>query len=256
VRPSRNARVIGTIGSRRFARPARSAAAVPIACVVACVVAMLALPSIGASWLASPVFAAVGQPSHAPAAASQEHTAGTGAPAAHEGASPWTIVARLFNFAVVAGTLVYFLRSPFMAFMVKRGEEIRAALVQAAELERKSAGQLAELDRRLAALPGEIDALRARGMADVAAEEARIRTAAEADRERLVEQARRQIDFQLRVARRELVAHAADLAVSVASERIRNTIRDDDQQRLVEVYLSRLSRTPASGAVGLGGGQP
>ncbi len=197
-----------------------------------------------------PVSAAALQPQ-----AAQEHAGGPEA-AAHEGASPWTIVARLFNFAVLAGTLVYFLRSPFVAFLAKRREEIRAALVEAATLERRSAAQLAEVDRRMAALPADIEALRARGMADVAAEEARIRAAAEADRARLLEQARRQTELQLRVARRELVAHAADLAVGVATDRIKRTIRDDDQRRLVEAYVSRLGEEPAAGAAWPGGGLP
>ena len=67
------------------------------------------------------------------------------------------------------------------------------------------------------ALPAELEALRAQGAREIAAEEARIRAAAAAERERLLEQARREIDLQVRVAERDLVSHAADLAVGVAS---------------------------------------
>ena len=226
--------------------PVRSAAA---ALVAAWVLLVLAAGAPAGPGLAAPVLAAA-QPS--PAAAPAAEHAASGEPGAsdetaHEGSSLGTIAARLFNFAVLAGTLIYFLRSPLMAFLAARRTEIRAALVKAAELGATSAKQVADIEARMAALPAEIEALRARGTADVAAEEARIAAAAEADRVRLAEQARRQIDLQLRVAKRELVAHTADLAITLATERVRRTIRDDDQRRLVDAYLSHVGTAPASG---------
>lgn len=246
VRPARTINVT-RVRARSRLPISGLAAAVSLA---ACVIVMLAVAAHAAPGPAAPAHAATSQPAHAPAAAAPGHAGAEEAGGSHEATSPWAMVARLFNFAVLAGTLVYFLRSPFAAFLANRYAEIRAALVKAAELRARSARQVAELDRRMAALPAEIEALRVRGTADVAAEKARILNAAEADRARLVEQAKRQIDFQLRVARRELTAHAADLAVAVASERIRKTIRDDDQRRLVETYLSQVAAAPGPGAGG------
>jgi len=54
---------------------------------------------------------------------------------------------------------------------------------------------------------------------------------------RLLEQSRREIEMQVKVGERELVNHAADLAVGVATERIKKNITDDDQQRLFEARL-------------------
>jgi F-type H+-transporting ATPase subunit b len=219
----------------------------------------LAAGSSTPAGLAARAIPQTGQPGHATAAAAPEHGAAPEEAASHEGGSPWAMVARLFNFAVLAGTLVYFLRSPFMAFLATRRTEIRASLVKAAEVSRKSAEQVAHLDQRLAALPAEIDALRARGAADIAAEEAKIRGMAQADRARLIEQARRQVDLQLRVARRQLVGEAADRAVALASDRIRRSIRDDDQRRLLEAYLARVAAVPSNAAPGASdaaGGQP
>jgi F-type H+-transporting ATPase subunit b len=215
--------------------------------VAASVVFMLAAALDGGGRHGGAV-AMAAQPGHPPTAVSQEHAAGQehAEPGASHGASsPWTLVARLFNFAVLAGVLVYFLRSPFMAFLAARGAEIRAELVKAADLNRKAADRLAESDRRLAALPAELAALRARGVEEAAAEDARIRSAAEAERARLVEQGRRRIDNRLRVARRDLAAHAARRAVDVAEERIRRTMRPDDQRRLVEAYLGQVGAASA-----------
>ena len=193
---------------------------------------------------AQPQDAPAAQPHDAAAPASQAHGAEA---TSHGQPSVWTFVARLLNFAILAGTLIYFLRSPFLAFLANRGAEIRGGLAKAADLRVKAARQIAEIERRLEALPSEIAALEARGAAEVAAEHARIRAAAEGERARLVEQARRQMEIQLRVARRELTAHAAGRAIAIAAERIRKAIGDDDQHRLVDRYLSRLRAPGASG---------
>jgi F-type H+-transporting ATPase subunit b len=127
-------------------------------------------------------------------------------------------------------------------YLDRRRTDIRRDLIQAAETKKTAAAQIEEIDRRLKALPAELAALRAQGAEETAAEDARIRAAAAADRERLLEQARRDIDQHVRIAERDLVAHAADLAVGVAAERIRKTITDDDQKRLVDRYVLQLKR--------------
>jgi len=152
------------------------------------------------------------------------------------------VVARLVNFVLLVGTLVYFLRAPAAAYLNGRGTQIRSDLVNAAETKRTAAAQLEEIDRKMKALPGELEGLRAQGAQEIAAEEARIRAAAAAERDRLLEQARRDIDHLVKVAERELVSHAADLAVGVAAERIKQTITDDDQKRLADRYVQQLKR--------------
>jgi F-type H+-transporting ATPase subunit b len=103
-----------------------------------------------------------------------------------------------------------------------------------------AAAQLADIQQKMQTLPGELEALRRQGAADVQAEQARIKEAAALERERLLEQMRREIDMRTRIARRELTAHAAALAVGIAEERIRRTITADDHLRLVDRYTAQL----------------
>ena len=110
-----------------------------------------------------------------------------------------------------------------------------------------AAAQMAAIERKMTALPGELETLRRVGAEEVAAEEARIRAAADAERARLLEQARREIDSQLKLAERALVARTADLAVAVASRRVKATITAEDQARLVDRYLGRLAGAPSTG---------
>ena len=166
-----------------------------------------------------------------------------GAEAAH-GNPIVDMIARLFNFAVLAGTLVYFLRSPLAAYLGGRGTQIRSDLVKAADMRKAAAAQLAAIEQKMAALPGELDGLRKTGAEEVAAEEARIRAIAETERGRLLEQARREIGAQLKLAERALVARTADLAVEVAARRVKATINAEDHARLVDRYLGRLAAAP------------
>jgi F-type H+-transporting ATPase subunit b len=161
------------------------------------------------------------------------------AEAEHEGILP--TIARLFNFAILAGVLVYFLRRPIQEYLATRSNQIRQDLVTAADMRRTATAQLEEIQRKLAALPAELEALRTRGAEDIAAEQARIGETAKAERERLLEQTRREIQMRLRVARRELTEHAAQLAVQVAEQRIKRNITSEDQLRLLDRYASQVA---------------
>lgn len=157
-----------------------------------------------------------------------------------EGGGLLSMFARFLNFAVLVGLLAYFLKSPLMAYLASRATQIRQDLVTAADMRRTATAQLADIERKMHALPGELEALRRRGAEDVQAEKARIAQAAAAERDRLIEHTRREIESRLRIAKRELTAHAADLAVAVARRRIEQTITADDQLRLVDRYAAQL----------------
>jgi F-type H+-transporting ATPase subunit b len=165
------------------------------------------------------------------------------AEAEHEGILP--TIARLFNFAVLAGVLVYFLRAPIQEYLRSRSAQIRQDLVTAAEMRRTAAAQLERIQQQLAALPAELEALRTRGAEDIASEKERIAETAKAERARLLDQTRREIAMRLRIARRELTEHAAQLAIQVAGQRISRTMTRDDQLRLMDRYTTQLaSREP------------
>jgi F-type H+-transporting ATPase subunit b len=189
----------------------------------------LVVMAVFACLLAVPARAA--QPEASPAAAAETEAHGDGIVG---------MLARAVNFAIFAGTLFYFLQSPVRTYLADRSAQIRGDLVTAAETRQAAAAQIEEIDRKMKALPAELEALRVQGAQEIAAEEARIGAAAAAERNRLLEQTRREIDVQVRIAERELVSRAADLAVGVAAERIKKTITDDDQKRLVDRYVQQL----------------
>jgi F-type H+-transporting ATPase subunit b len=156
------------------------------------------------------------------------------------GESLGSLLSRLANFAILVGGLYYLLRSPLGNYLNARSQQIREGLRDAAEMKANAARQVAEIDARMRALPGELEALRERGAEEIAAEGARIKHVAEAERQRLVEQTQREIDLRLQMARRDLTRHAAELAVDVATTRLKTDMTDADQQRLVDRYVSEV----------------
>ena len=204
-------------------------------------VSFLAALVVGLSLSTAPVRAWQPEPGREAAATRDGDARSEEESAPHE-ESIVAVIARLVNFGVLAGALVYFLRAPMATYLSDRGSQIRADLVNATETKREAAAQIEEIDRKMKALPAELEALRTQGAKEIAVEEDRIRAAAAAERDRLLEQARREIDLHVKVAERELVRHAADLAVGVATERIKNSITTDDQKRLVDHYVQQLPR--------------
>jgi F-type H+-transporting ATPase subunit b len=179
----------------------------------------------------------------APASAEAgQHEASHEKSEAEHGSGWFAVIAKTFNFAVLVGVLVYFLREPLTGYLNSRITRVREDLVTAAETRETASRQLAEIDSKLKALPGELETLKRRGAEEIVAERERIEHAAAAERERLLEHTRREIDLRLRVARRELVEFAATLAVTVASDRIKGSMTPADQARLVDRYAAQLER--------------
>ena len=212
---------------------------------------------------ATPAHAATTQATQPPAQARQAPAPAAGAhqaavpgehqPAAAAGAEPQEgavehsnplvgMIAKLFNFAILAGTLSYLLRSPLAVYLANRSAQIRERLVKATGMRAGAAAEQAAIAQKMQSLPVELEALRKAGAEEVAAEEARIRQAAESERERLLDVTRRDIGVQLKLAERALMKRAADLAVEVASERVKAIITEADQLRLVDRYLVQVGK--------------
>jgi F-type H+-transporting ATPase subunit b len=144
------------------------------------------------------------------------------------------------NFAIFLYVLYHYGNKPFREYLATRSSAIRKDLVDAAELRSTATAQLATIEQKLAALPGELTALRTRGAEEIKAEEQRIAAQAAADRDRLLDQTRREIDLQVRLAKKDILEHAANLSVQLATDRIKKEVTPADQDRLVDRYLSQV----------------
>ena len=182
-----------------------------------------------------------------PVVSAQEHPPAAAGEHAAEGAHDESIGGMIrgmawpvANFIIFVGVLYYFFNKPFTEYLAGRSATIRKDLVEAAALKSTATAQLASIEQKLQALPGELSTLRTRGAEDIKAEEQRIAAQAAADRERMLDQTRREIELQVRIAKKEILDHAADLSVQLATERIKQEVTPADQDRLVDRYLSQV----------------
>lgn len=147
-------------------------------------------------------------------------------------------IAKFLNFAVLAAAVVYFGKGPIGEYLRTRSTTIRKDLVDSKSLRGNAEQQLAAVRQRLSQLPGELQHMRQRGEEELAAEKVRLADATAQEKQRVLDQTRREIELQSRLARRQLVEHSVELSMTLARKRIEKDITADDQARLIDRYSS------------------
>ena len=162
----------------------------------------------------------------------------------HEGeeahGSPFDLVIRVVNFAILAGALVYLLKKPLGNYLDAKSEQIRSDLADAVGKRERAEAERKEAEARLAGLDQEIAAARKKGLAQAEDERRRILQGAEEEASRLAERAKKDIEVELELARRRLTARAAELSIEMARKKLGEQIGDADRRALFEKGLEKL----------------
>ncbi len=144
-----------------------------------------------------------------------------------------------FNFAVVAGVILWagfkFLPGVFR----KRSAGIQQALEEARAASQDANRRLADIEKHLEQLGVEVGQMAANAEKEAAAEELRIQKAAEEDVRKVVLAAEQEIATAAKQARRELSAHTASLAIALATQQIK--VDSNTDQVLVRSFASTLA---------------
>jgi len=150
----------------------------------------------------------------------------------------WVFI--LLNFAVVGLVVVMLMRSKLPLWFRSRNESIRSQIEEARKMSADAGTRLSQIEARLGRLDTEIAEMRAAAEADARKEEERITAAAAEEKQRIVTQAEQEIDAFSRLARRDLKAYAADLAVELAERRIHVDAATD--RALVREFSAQLGK--------------
>ena len=145
----------------------------------------------------------------------------------------------VLNFAIIAGIIWWAGRKALPGFFQGRTAAIQKAMQEAQKASEEARRKLAEIESRLQKLDAEISAMRDAAEKEGAAEETRIKAAAEEDARKIIASAEQEIAAAVKAARRQLTAHAADLAVSLAQKQIRVDAATD--QALVRNFAGQLA---------------
>jgi F-type H+-transporting ATPase subunit b len=151
----------------------------------------------------------------------------------------------LVNFAVVAGVIYWFAKKNLPAMFRSRTASIQSALEEARKTSQEAKGRLSNIEARLSKLDVEIGEMRWSAEQEAANEEMRIKEAAQEDARKIVESAELEIMAAAKLARRELKAFAADLAVSLAKKQIR--VDSSTDQGLMRSFTEQLSANYSDG---------
>jgi F-type H+-transporting ATPase subunit b len=154
----------------------------------------------------------------------------------------------ILNFAVIAALFVWAGRKYLPGMFRDRTAAIQKAMQEAQKASEEARRKLAEIETRLQKLDVEIGMMRDQAEKEGAVEEARIQATAEEDARKIVASAEQEIAAAAKAARRQLTAHAAELAVGIAAKQIRVDAATD--QALVRDFASQLATSDKSGKDG------
>jgi len=147
---------------------------------------------------------------------------------------------KAINFIVLFGGLAYFLRKPLWSFLEKRSQDIQRTLKET-EVSRKEAEQkLQEAKAHLAGLEEEIEKMRKDADVEGRRERERTLQLAQKEAEKIRYFARQEIEMLTRAGIQELKEFTAELAASLAEERIRKKMTLEDHTQLIDKSIERL----------------
>lgn len=158
----------------------------------------------------------------------------------HGGGWAATDTYRVMNFAVLAIALFFLLRKPVAQFL---GDRIKGIQEQLDDLEFKKTEaekKLAEYNERLSHLTAESEKIINQYKDQGEALRRKILKEAEAAAGKLEEQALRSIEHEFKRAKIRLEQEVLEKAIAKAEDQLRKKITDQDQDKLVEEYLTKV----------------
>jgi F-type H+-transporting ATPase subunit b len=156
----------------------------------------------------------------------------------HMGLMDW--VWKVVNFAILVFLLVKFVKRPLQDYLQQRKETVEKTLMEAKEAKELAQKALTEVEERLALKDKEVAEIIESARESGEREKARLIQEADNMRVRIIDQAKINIDYELRKAKEALQHEAAEAALQRAEQLIKEEITEQDQDRLFRESLRLL----------------
>jgi F-type H+-transporting ATPase subunit b len=147
---------------------------------------------------------------------------------------------RCFNFALMVGLLVYFVRKPIRNGLRSRREEIEKTLADAKAAKEAAEAKYREYSEKLEKATEEIEAISAAIRREGELERDKILESAREMSEKIQQEADAKAANAVAGAKTELREEAAQLAVELAEELLKKEFSPKDQKRLVDEYMQKV----------------
>lgn len=159
-----------------------------------------------------------------------------------EHAAPWwkDYIWKIINFLFLFVILFKFAKKPMQNFFQKRTELIEKTLNEAKEAKAASLKALQEVETRLKAKDAEIEAILAASRKS--GEQERDSIIVESDRlkAKILEQAKTNIEYELKHAKEAIKAEAVELAMELAEKKLKEKLTKEEQEKLLEDSLTKI----------------
>lgn len=147
---------------------------------------------------------------------------------------------RIFNFSIVVGILVYYLRKPLKKGLSDRSDEIDKALNEAEQIKREAEAKFAEYDQKLATANAEIADLSAAIKREGELEKEKIIASAREMAIKIEQDAEKAAALEVAKARNALQTEAVRLSVELAEELLKKNFTSEDDTRLINEYMKKV----------------
>jgi len=149
----------------------------------------------------------------------------------------WPVI----NFLVLIVVLVYMMKKmDIKGYFRKRTELIEQTLKEAREAKELAQKALAEVEERLRVKDKEIEDIISYARQSGDKEKAHLIEEGEKMKVKILEQAKTNIDFELKKAKEEIKAEAVDLAMGLAEKKLRDKLTREEQLKLLEESLAKI----------------
>jgi F-type H+-transporting ATPase subunit b len=147
---------------------------------------------------------------------------------------------RLVNFAIIAAVVIYYMRKPVRDFFANRTAMIAKSMQDSKDARDRAVSALSEMEQKIKDLEAETK----RMIADAQGR-------ADKDKQALVEEGKKVaqdvhdqvklgIEIEVQKAKTALAVEAALLSLDLAEGRIKEKISNQDHERIVKEYISRV----------------
>lgn len=157
-----------------------------------------------------------------------------------QGSSLMDWVWRILNFAILVFVLVKFLNKPLRNFLQQRKELIEKSIKEAQEAKALALKALAEVEERLKVKDKEIEEIISSAKTSGEREKERLIEEGEKLKAKILEQAKVNIDFELKRAKDAIKAEAVEAAMQLAEDKIKSKLTKEDQERLMKESIKLL----------------
>ena len=147
---------------------------------------------------------------------------------------------KIINFAILVIILYKFGKKPLGDFLKKRTELIEKTLNEAKEAKEAALKALKQAEERVKTKDAEVKAILGAAKKSGEIERDRIIEESAKLKEKILEQAKTNIDYELKHAKESIKAEAVELAMELAEKKLKEKLTKEEQEKLLDESLVKI----------------